>query len=167
MNKQLRFTITIAIGEETDASIEVEKDILNKKDEGTASDGYKYDFYKINDDLKATELFEFVAQHSKVEWSQVKFGAKSNYLATSHKSHKESGGSNLIRSLLINKVPVREHIHSHPNSNNGPSGFGAYLTGDRALANCINEYSPSTKLKVYTPRNRSYVRYDHTKIYKP
>ena len=154
-------------GVETDKTIEVEKGILNKKEEGTASDSYKYDFYKINDDNKATELFEFVAQNSKVEWSQVKFGTKSNYLATCHKSHKESGGSNLIRNLLINKITVREHIHSHPNSNNGPSGFGAYMTGDRALATWINEYTPRTILKVYTPRNGIYIRYNHEKIYKP
>lgn len=156
-------------GNETDKSIEVEKGILDQKKEGTSSRGVSYDYYKVGNDEQATNLFEFVAQNSNVEWSQVKFGTKSNYISTGHLPHSEPGGSHLLRELVIGKYTIREHIHSHPTSTDGPSGYkpGHKSTGDKNHAIWINRYAPRVQLKVYEKKTGKYIRYNHQKVVGP
>lgn len=71
-------------GQETDESVEVEKGVLNNVKTDKDSRGTSYDYMKVGNNKTATKLFEFVAENSQVEWSQVKYGSKSNYISTSH-----------------------------------------------------------------------------------
>jgi len=95
----------------------------NSIHEGKTSNGTDFSYIKMNNDVKATEIFEFVAKNSEIEWSQTKYGSKSDYLSTSFKKHSEPGGIKLMYDLTVGKYTVREHIHSHPTSTTGPSGY--------------------------------------------
>jgi hypothetical protein len=160
-------------GQETDKSVEVEKGVLNNVKTDKDSRGTSYDYMKVGNNETATKLFEFVAENSQVEWSQVKYGSKSNYVSSSHNPTSESGGVDLMYNLLTTGYTVREHIHSHPNrksSYHGPSGFHPRdkNSGDRELGEWINKYYPSKgiKLKVYEVPLKKYIQYNHKGIVK-
>lgn len=136
--------------------------------EGEDSHGTKYSYIEMNNDEKATKLFEFVAENSNVEWSQVKFGAKSSFVSSAFLSTSEPGGVDLMYGLLTEGKNVREHTHSHPNrkSNHfGPSGFHPRdkNSGDRKLGEWINKWYPDKgiKLKVYESPLNKYIEYNH------
>ena len=159
-------------GQETDKSVEVEKGVLNNVKTDKDSRGTSYDYMKVGNNETATKLFEFVADNSQVEWSQVKYGTKSNYISTSHTT-SESGGVDLMYNLLTTGNTVRENIHSHPyrkSSYYGPSGFHPrdQNSGDRELGEWINKYYPSkgVKLKVYEVPLKKYIQYNHKEIIK-
>jgi RHS repeat-associated protein len=135
--------------------------------------GSSYDYLKFSNDDIATKFFEFAANNSTVEWAQVKYGTKSNYLATTHALDKEAGGVDLVATLLKDKYTVREHIHSHPLKNgktiyNGPSGFHPkdQNSGDRKFAEWLNKNYPKkgVKLSVFDANLGSYIKYNHTGI---
>ena len=140
----------------------------NSIHDGKTSNGTGFSYIKMNNDDKATELFEFVSQNSKIEWSQIKYGTKSNYLSTSYKKHSEPGGVKLIYDLTVGKYTVREHIHSHPTSTTGPSGYHpSHKEGqdaDKRYANWINKFNPSVQLKVYEVKTKKYIEFDEEGI---
>ena len=136
--------------------------------EGEDSNGTKYSYIKMNNDEKSTKLFEFVAENSNVEWSQVKFGSKSSFVSSAFLPTPEPGGVDLMYGLLTKGYTVREHIHSHPNRKTnhfGPSGFHPkdVNDGDRKLGEWINDYYPNKgiKLKVYEVPLKKYIEYNH------
>ena len=135
----------------------------NSVHEGKTSDGTQFNYIKMNNDDKATKLFEFVAKNSKIEWSQIKYGSKSNYLSTSYMKHSEPGGVKLMYDLTVGKYTVREHIHSHPTSTTGPSGYHpSHKKGqdaDKRYAEWIKTYNPSVKLKVYEVKTNKYIEF--------
>ncbi|NCB43178.1 MAG: hypothetical protein EOM59_11230 [Clostridia bacterium] len=160
-------------GQETDKSVEVEKGVLNNVKTDKDSEEISYDYMKVGNNETATKLFEFVAENSQVEWSQVKYGTKSNYISTSHNPASEAGGPDLTYNLLTTGYTVRENIHSHPNrktNHYGPSGFHArdMNSGDRKFAEWIHNYYPSkgVKLKVYEVALKKYIQYNHKAIIK-
>ena len=135
----------------------------NSVHEGKTSDGTQFNYIKMNNDDKATKLYEFVAKNSKIEWSQIKYESKSNYLSTSYMKHSESGGVKLMYDLTVGKYTVREHIHSHPTSTTGPSGYHpSHKKGqdaDKRYAEWIKTYNPSVKLKVYEVKTNKYIEF--------
>lgn len=77
-----------------------------------------YDLYKVKGDKNGTALFEFMADNTKVEWSQFKVGYKdigSNFLTSSHEKDTEAGSTNFINGQLVNNYSLREINHNHPN----------------------------------------------------
>lgn len=135
----------------------------NSIHEDTTSDGEDFSYIKMNNDEKATKLFEFVADNSKIEWSQIKFGTKSNYLTTTFQKNSEPGGAKLMYDLIVGKYTVREHIHSHPTSTTGPSGYHTShgeTTGDKDFAKWIDDYNSSVNLKVYEVKTKKYIGYN-------
>ena len=160
-------------GAETDKSIEVEKGILNNMVNTEDSRGINYDFMKVSNNETATKLFEFASENSQVEWSQVKYDTRSNYISTSHNPTSEAGGADLMYKLLTQDYAVKEHIHSHPDrevSYYGPSGFNPNdsNSGDRELGEWVNEYYPNKgiHLKVYEVHIKEYIEYNHIGILK-
>ncbi len=155
---------------ETNKSIEVEKGILsNIKSDKSTADGTSYNYMSIQGDEKATALFEFAAQNSNVEWSQVKYGSDLNYIGSSNEAHTEAAGSDLVYKLTIAKTPVREDIHSHPTSTSGlPSGYDPShkKTGDKDFAEWIHKYNPTVKLKVYEVKTNKYIEYNYKGVIK-
>lgn len=136
--------------------------------EGEDSNGTKYSYIKMNNDEKSTKLFEFVAENTNVEWSQVKFGSKSSFVSSAFLPTPEPSGVDLMYGLLTKGYTVREHIHSHPKRKTnyfGPSGFHPKdkNSGDRELGEWINEWYPNKgiKLKVYEVPLKKYIEYNH------
>lgn len=148
----------------SNGSFKAENTIEGRK----TSNGTKYSYVKMNNDEKSTELFEFVAENSNVEWSQVKFGTKSSFVSTAFLPTPEPGGVDLMYGLLTKGYTVREHIHSHPKRKTnyfGPSGFHPKdkNSGDRKLGEWINDWYPNNgiRLKVYEASLKKYIEYNH------
>jgi hypothetical protein len=149
-------------------SIELPKSILNNFKSETSKDGFTFDYVRINDDRTATQLFEFAATNSPVEWGQMQFGKQSNYVSTTHRDLKESGAEFLAKNLLSSgNVPLRALIHSHP-SGNLPSGFPPHssIPGDRELARQIMGNYPNSNVifKVFSRPDQKYYEYNDMKI---
>lgn len=151
-------------------SIQLEKGVLGNI-RSSEADGMAYSYLSVTGDNTATKLFEFVSSNSSVEWSQVKYGINRNYVATGYQPHAEPGGSDLLYRLVVGRYHVREHIHSHPTSTTGPSGFDPRHprtgSGDRALASWVHQYAPGVKLSVFEVRTGSYIRYNNRGVIRP
>lgn len=153
-------------------SINVEKGVLNNVKKEQNQQGQKYSYMQVNNDKAGTQLFEFVANNTQVEWSQIKFGTTSNYISTGQLTGSEPGGADLVNNLLYSKSNVREQIHSHPYRDpafykeHGPSGFTEREikngTGDRANYLWMKTYYPKsqTVFKVYDATTKDYYKYD-------
>ncbi|WP_143961171.1 JAB-like toxin 1 domain-containing protein [Litoribacter populi] len=97
----------------------LEKGILNNKETktvmGVDNEKYTFDLYNITGDLTSKNLFEFVSNHSDVEWSLTRVGLNkgssgNNFLSTSRLKDREVGGGY----LFYKGFHLREHTHSHP-----------------------------------------------------
>ena len=101
-------------GEMTNKSILVDKNILSNKHKD--DDGDLYIIAK--NETAGTELFEFVADNTDVEWSQfeIQYGETTKtYLTTSHLFGKERRGCAYIQRRLSNSNnKLNYHYHSHP-----------------------------------------------------
>ena len=77
-----------------------------------------YDVFKVRGDENGTNMFEFMASNTEVEWSQAKTGIEGNkglnFITTSHKVDRENGMNNLYSGQLYSGYTVRELNHSHP-----------------------------------------------------
>jgi RHS repeat-associated protein len=122
-----------------------------------------YSFMSIDGDDIARQLFEFFAHNTGVEWSQVQFGRSGNFVSTSHRATSEVGGADLMRKHY-NDFYFRSHIHSHPTSTTGPSGFHPLhppgMDGDKRFAEWANTYFPRARLYVYEVPTRRYIEYN-------
>ena len=135
-----------------------------------------YDIYQIRGDEQATELFEFMAQNTGVEWTQSITGIEGpnglNFLTTSHETDTELGSSHFVYNRLYNGYTIRGFVHNHPDNNAQPSGkfdddvYGPAGTwGDIGHATSINNYLRSKGAKIpiyllYLPTIDYYVTYD-------
>jgi RHS repeat-associated protein len=123
------------------------------KDEETGeTKTYSYDYYTIEGDDKAKDLFEFLAnpgETTKVEWTRLAYGEEgflgTNNLTTTHQKSMEAGGLSLYYNNLQNGANVRIHIHNHPGGTTTPG------TSDRKNAAVpIQLDYPDAKMYIYT-----------------
>ena len=139
-----------------------------------ASKGKSYDKYEVKGDSEGRRLFEFLADNTFVEWSQIKTGdagnSAKNYITTSHDDGKEDGAAILWATSLY-KEKIREMNHSHPNGIPIPSGLpgtSAYGKSDIAFAQSITSYCKKYNLSVPSFNvydcNGKYVPYSATSI---
>ena len=127
-----------------DVYIEVPIGTLERKNtvivEGINGVSYTLDMYTMNDDNLSTELFEFLAANTDVEWSQTFIGQSNSgksVLSTSHDIKTEVGPGY----LLSNGWTIRAHNHSHP-YHNYPS------KGDLKWAKTVHKKFPKAVLKI-------------------
>ena len=129
-------------------------------------DGKPYDVYTMKGDDNSTQLFEFLADNTSVEWSQMRFGLEGkrglNVLTTSHSENREFGSIDMLNKQYSYGYYMREDIHSHPHNTPIPSGFGEEYegTGDMEYARQLQGIYPHVKLKIYTPKTKRYINYD-------
>jgi RHS repeat-associated protein len=132
--------------------------------------GKDYDSYKLKGDAKSTELFEFVASNTDVEWSHAKLGIAGNkglnYLTTSHEEEFENGMSELLYNQLRFGYSLREINHSHPGNVDYPSGSFDYKGkktgewGDVGFAKWNNAiFGSKVKFNIFTPKDGKYIPY--------
>ncbi len=140
------------------------------------------DIYKIRGDANATEIFEFVADNTDVEWSQFMTGEAGdrglNFLTTGHIEYTEPGGSALWTGQL-SSYTIREHIHNHPSNTPYPSGIPNFTgtTGDVSFAGDVESYistyyysgspygsRPIPKFYIYLPNSGNKIRYSGSSV---
>ena len=129
---------------------------------GNPSEGAEFTGFEIDGDGAGTQIFEFLAQNTSVEWSQLKTGSDSeaaNYLSTNHLPNKD-GSSIFIINEKLNGVSIREDIHSHPSNNKWPSGIEKG-SGDIAYARWLDSLNPiKATYKIYVPGSKEYIEYN-------
>ena len=128
-----------------DNYIIVDKNVLSKKKtnsaEGVNGKKYSFDMYSVNDDITSKDLFEFLANNTKVEWSQTFIGFNNSgksIISTSHIRNAEAGQGY----LLSNGWTIRGHNHSHPFSMKASKS-------DLNWANSVQTKFPNVKLQIY------------------
>ncbi len=129
----------------------------------TTDNGILYDVYKLHGDKSSSNLFEFVSQHTKVEWSQASLGIKGknglNFITTAHKRNTEPGMSDLFDKQLKNGYTLRSFKHNHPKNTTVPSGLDDF-TGDIGFAMDVILYSGQVPdFKIYLPKSNKYISY--------
>ena len=137
-----------------DVYIEIPIGTLERKNkilvEGIDGVSYTLDMYNINDDNLSTELFEFLAANTDVEWSQTFVGQTNSgksFLSTSHDRRIEVGQGYLLK----NGWTIKAHNHSHP--------MLFYPSeSDKAWAKEVQKKFSNVILKIYYKNN--YYEYD-------
>ncbi|WP_430613559.1 RHS repeat-associated core domain-containing protein [Flavobacterium sp. JP2137] len=153
-------------GKESNQSIEVDKGVLNKIKSGN-NDGEKYGYMEVRGNSKATNIFEFLARNTDVEWSQTGYGVDRNYISSSYDRKTDYSSPDLLSKLVTGGFSIRMHTHSHPSPFvEGPSGFSPGEEGDRHFASQVSKYVPKMIFKVFSVVNNKYIRYDGKKIYE-
>lgn len=154
-------------------SIQLQKGILgNKYSQNTkGADGawHNYSIIKVRGDETATNLFEFLANNTKVEWSQTMLGIAGdkglNYLTSSHEARTERGAANMFYTQFQYGYTVRGHSHNHPGNTPYPSGLNDG-TGDIGFSRWVETYTNTHKpvFKIFTAGDGNYIQYNqHSK----
>jgi hypothetical protein len=166
-----RLIVLDNIGKETDKFIQFDKGILNNKltysrllandfNDDDAMDALlgHYDYFVLKNETVAKNLFTFVADNAKVEWTLVKtnFDKGTMYLSTSHKTNREKSFRQLYNVGLI-KGDIMEHIHNHP--------IGWNITPSNADINFVKstnlEIDRFKQTKYFIYKDNYYLQYDH------
>jgi RHS repeat-associated protein len=104
------------------------------------------DIFKVRGDDNGTQLFEFFADNTSVEWSQAKTGIEGdkglNFLTTGHIEYTEPGIAALINGQLSGGYTIRELNHNHPGGTAVPSGIPGLTgsSGDVSFAKAVTEW---------------------------
>ena len=151
--------------------MEFEYGTIEKQKTVLATKGY-FDMYQIRGDRQATQLFEFFARSTGVEWCHVKTGIAGekglNFITTSHQKAEEYGMLYVFRKRLYSYT-IREWNHNHPKNTIDPSGSieSGKNKGDIQAANYVDRYLksqgfPIPKYHIYTTKHKKYTRYEST-----
>ena len=151
--------------------MEFEYGTIEKQKTVLATKGY-FDMYQIRGDRQATQLFEFFARSTGVEWCHVKTGIAGekglNFITTSHQDAEEYGMLYVFRKRLYSYT-IREWNHNHPKNTIDPSGSieSGKNKGDIQAANYVDRYLksqgfPIPKYHIYTTKHKKYTRYEST-----
>jgi len=141
-----------------------EKMTYNDKKTGVKKDGIA-DIYQIRGDANASEVFEFMAANTEVEWSQTMTGIEGdkglNFLSTGHLKASEPGIAKLLKGQLFNGYTLKEHRHNHPSNNPNPSGVpNSTVRGDLGFATSLGNKGYKMVFRIYTANDCVYHPYD-------
>jgi RHS repeat-associated protein len=150
-------------GNETDKSKEVDKGVLdkttNEEIEETNEDGSKtkqniqiLDVSNLKD-KDAKNLFEFISDNTKSEFSYSIFSNSKSFISTSFLSNAELSMGKLLKE---NDYRLLYHAHNHPSGLLNPS------TGDIETAGKLFGRKNSISAPLETYSNGNYSRYNHT-----
>mgnify|MGYP002515975470 CR=1 FL=1 len=136
----------------------VEKTMQNTKG------GKPYDVYQVRGDNYASGLFEFLANNTSVEWSQVQAGKSGkgglNFLSTSHLRNEEFGMPDFMNKRLMHGYTLRSSIHSHTDNTPVPSGLEKGKDGDIQYAGMVEMMTgQNPSFMIYLPKNGAYIPY--------
>ena len=133
-----------------------------------------YDYFEIENDSDAKEVFEFVASNTSVEWGIANFtliqnpNQDVNIITTSHETNTEGGMMTILdNNYKINSQDslidlLQSYHHSHPSNNPFPSGIlDNGFIGDMQHAELLfQKLKYSINLRIYLPRFNKYIWYD-------
>jgi len=116
-----------------------------------------YNHYEVRGDDKSTDLFEFFADNTDVEWSHGRFGNAGNralnVLTTSFDESSEAGMSHALFKRFFYFYKIRELTHNHPSGSGRPSGEDGDI-GFLKQANSIYIWNNEIKFQIYTNEYR-------------
>lgn len=119
-----------------------------------------YDMYEVAENDNGTQLFEFLAGHTNVEWNQIKTGENVSFLTTAHLPNKEYGQSDLLNGKLKIGYKILELNHSHPIGTSYPSGLIEEPNTDISSAKAVHAiFGNSVKFNIYIPSLKEYINY--------
>lgn len=154
-----------------DKSINVEKGVLNNIQHGEIeADGMPtgFDYLKTNE-AQGSKLFEFLADHTDIEWGISKFADGDNFITTSREHGRDIGGTGILYDVPgILKKDLVEKNHSHPGGIDYPSGrvLQGQISKSGDIGNAIvteKRFPNSTiRFNIYTPSNGQYHPYKST-----
>ena len=127
-----------------------------------------FDWYIVRGDQNGTYLFEFFANNTSIEFSQLLLGQKGesglNIISTSHEESCERAFRFLFDNQYKNGYFIRGHIHNHPSDSAFPSGL---LDGTKDIAvsrhvtdHSINNGSGIPTFRIYLPGKNQYIEYN-------
>ena len=133
------------------------------------SEGNLYDVYQIRGDKSSSELFEYLAQKTSVEWNLTQTGVAGkkglNFITTSHNHSEETGMTDFFIRQLQFGYTIRKNVHSHPENTPYPSGFNEEEPGDiqyaKKLTNLIKQ---SPIFQIYLPKKGKYINFGPNSI---
>ena len=132
----------------------------SKDADGNKISTYEFDLYTVDDEQIASNIFEFLAKNSDVEWSNTKVSSKDNtsfnLISTSHKEGSEVGMRYTFEKYKNNyNFTIDYAIHSHL-----PESVG-YSPGDIKFAKDAKSIYPNIELKIYNRvEYKSFDQYD-------
>lgn len=132
-----------------------------------------FDWYNVRGDENGTRLFEFFANNTIVEFSQLLLGQNGdkglNIISTSHEQSTERSINFLLDSQYKNGYTIRGHNHNHPENTPYPSGL---YTGksDIGFSNNLTKISQENgsgipTFKIYLPATGNYIEYSGNSTY--
>jgi hypothetical protein len=162
---------------------------LKNKKVDIAGLGPNFDYFQINNYDVATQVFEFIADNTSVEFGQDKFdftdGFSTNVISTNYSSIAHSSAADILKNdnlggsgfHITSDATYSEATHSHPGFEYNPSGFSddgwnngnptfttAYTnSGDKARSqsnSALSKYVYSKWLK-NNGANGGYVKYNY------
>ena len=147
--------------------IEFEYGTIEKQKTVLATKGY-FDMYQIRGDRQATQLFEFFANSTKVEWCHVKTGITGekglNFITTSNDEGEEYGMSYVFAKRLYSYT-IREWNHNHPKNEDTGISTSKASEADIKVQIHVNSYLqsrgfPIPKYYIYTTDQKKYTSYE-------
>ncbi len=150
-------------------SVKVKDGVLNRKEGHSYTKAGDYLQLNFGDDLKnATEVFEFLADNSDVEFSLLGLVSAGNehqteadgYLITSSFNEEGDSWGSFIACTQSEENRMRSHTHSHPNGYLGPSSLfnngillvpyaGIQIGDDQGFASYVKKSSPMCTFNIY------------------
>ncbi len=127
-----------------------------------------FDWYNVRGDDNGKQLFEFFANNTTIEWSQLQLGQKGdnglNIVSTSHEIGKENSVNFLLNNQYQFGYTIRGHNHNHPSNTSYPSGLKT-KGSDIGFANKLTNISLTNGsgvpvFKIYLPKTGKYVLYN-------
>ena len=157
-------------GNATGASYTVEDGVQKTAFDGN---GFHADKLTVSNNKDGKGLFEFMADNTKVEWSQFKLDNGSNILSSSHDEYTELSAPSIAQSIVQNGGTIKEYTHSHPLGNltdmdkiTTPSGTYNFDnksgTKDLGILGWMYQYNNNSSIKayIYVPLYGAYYQYN-------
>jgi hypothetical protein len=127
-----------------------------------------FDWYNVRGDDNGKQLFEFFANNTTVEFSQLQLGQKGdnglNIISTSHEKSTERSVNFLLDNKYKFGYTIRGHNHNHPSNTPYPSGLdtrGSDIGFSNYLTNIsLNNGSGIPSFNIYLPKTGKYVNYN-------
>ena len=132
----------------------------------------KYTYFSTGKNDKSKQLFEFLADNTNVEWTNLTFKTEST-VSTSGDINHEYAASYILKSDRYKDKTLIGHTHSHPGGNYSPSGFEydnpkseffhkpADMQHIKKLCDINAKKGISDpKFQIYVPKTKTYVKYN-------
>jgi hypothetical protein len=127
-----------------------------------------FDWYNVRGDDNGKQLFEFLANNTTVEWSQLLLGQKGNnglnIISTSHEKSTEKSFHFLFDNQYKFGYTIRGHNHNHPGNTPYPSGLNKrdmdIWGSDYVTQSSLKSGSGVPSFNIYLPKTGKYVKYN-------